>query len=449
MKDINLEELGRDLVQMALKAGADQADVYIQLERESEIGVRMGKVENLKEAYSQGLGLRVFKEKRLGFSHSSDFSPAALHKMVEQTVALAAESSVDEFNGLPEPSNQKHLPDLDLYDPAIEKIPTSWKIDTCLKTEQATFDFDKRITNSEGAGFFDGESQAAIANSFGEYHAYRSTYCYLIARPIAGQNGKLQSGYWFSLKHFIGELEPPEKVAQIAAERTLRSLGAVIPKTAKVPVVFDNITGAALLGNLLRALDGGAMLKGASFLTGKLNTPVASPLVTIIDDGTIMRGLASTPFDGEGLPTSKKNVISSGVLELYLHDSYSGRKSHSPATANAHREYSSLPSIGPLNFYLQSGQSNLTDIIGSIKSGLLLTSLMGFGSNAVTGDYSLGGAGIWIENGRFSYPVEGITVAANMIDILKGIDMVGNDLLFLGPVSSPSFRVREMTVSGM
>ena len=444
----SLGQFAEDTIKEAVKAGADEADIYIQSGRESEVTFRMGEIENIKEARSQGYGLRVFKNMKLGFCFSSDLSKSGMENSAKRAVNLAGEASADEFNGLPRIENVKAHSDLDLFDSEVANISTEWKIDACRRMEQAMMDYDDRIFNSEGSGFYDGETMTIFADSNGRQHSFRSSYCYLVCRPVARQDDKLQAGWWFSFKRHFSELDSPEDVGRTAAGRAVRMLGARTPKTGKVPVVFDNITGTSILGSLLAALNGDAVFKKASYLVGKLGQEIASPLVTIVDDATIKRGLASAPFDGEGLPGDRREVVSNGLLRSYLYDTYTARKAGTRSTANAQRGYDSLPSIGAFNFYLQEGEHSFDEIIKSVKNGLFLTNLMGFGANPVTGDYSLGASGIWIENGELTYPVEGITVASNMLTMLKNIDMVGDDLKFLGPISSPTFRVVEMTVSG-
>ncbi len=444
----SLEQFAENVIKKAIGSGADEADIYIQSGRESEVSFRMGETENVKEARSQGYGLRVFKDKKLGFCFSSDFSESGMKKSAERAANLAGEVSADDFNGLPRIENVKVRSDLDLFDGEIGNISTEWKIDACRRTEQAMMDNDDRIFNSEGSGFCDGETVTIFADSKGRHCSLKSSYCYLVCKPVAREDGKLQSGGWFSHKRHLSELDSPEDVGRTAAERTVRMLGARTPKTGKVPVVFDNITGISILGSLLGALNGDAVFKRASYLVGKMGEEIASPLVTIVDDATIKKGLASAPFDGEGLPGECREVISQGLLKSYMYDTYTARKANTRSTANAQRSYDSLPSIGAFNFYLREGKDSFDNIIKSVKNGLFLTNLMGFGANPVTGDYSLGASGIWIENGELAYPVEGITVASNMLTMLKNIDMVGDDLKFLGPISSPTFRVAEMTVSG-
>lgn len=445
---MDLIEFGQEIIEEAHANGADEADVFLQGGRESEITTRMKKVENIKEAISEGYGIRAFKNKQLGFCFSSDFSSKGMKEAARRAVVLSKETTPDRFNGLPESNGDFRPDDLDLFDPKIGEISTEWKIDACLAMERAMFDYDKRITNSEGAGFYDGETTTVIINSLGQSYNYKSSYCYLVCKPVAAEDSKLQSGWWYSYKRHLADLDSPEDVGRIAAERTVRMLGAKIPGTARVPVVFDQITGTSVLGSLLSAIDGDAVFKKATYLTGKLNEDIASPLVTLVDDGTLKRGVASSPFDGEGLRTEKREIVSRGKLRSYMYDVYTARKAGASPTGNAQRDHSSLPSIGSYNFYMPNGESHFERIIGSVENGLYLTGLMGSGTNPVTGDFSLGASGIWIENGKLTYPVEGITVASNMLDILKRIDMVGNDMKFLGPVSCPTFRVAEMTVSG-
>ncbi|OQX91949.1 MAG: hypothetical protein B6D58_05435 [candidate division Zixibacteria bacterium 4484_95] len=438
--------LADNIIKYALKKGADEVEVYIEMGRESEVGTRLENLERLKEATSQGLGLRIFKNKKLGFAHTSDFSENNLKDFIDKTIELSDETTRDKFNGLPEPSFD--IPALDLFDPKISRIKTSWKIDTCKRMEKTMFGYDKHINNSEGACFWDGDSLIHIANSKGFHHSYKSSYCYMYCVPVAEKGGKMQSGFWFSFKRFFDELDSPETVATIAAERVIRMLGATTPKTKLVPVVFDPLTASSLIGILLSAINGDAIFKRATFLVDKLNQKIASPCLNINDDGKLTRGLASAPIDGEGVPTTNKEVISEGVLRTYLYDTYTAKKAGVKSTANAQRSYATIPEIGGFNFYLQAGDYSPEEIIGSVKDGLYVTNLMGYGANIVTGDYSRGASGIWIENGNLTRPVEGLTIASNMLEMLKNVEMVGNDLKMMGPVSSPTLKISQMIVAG-
>ena len=437
-----------EIIKKTIKHGADEAEVFLEISRESEVGTRLGEVETIKEASSRGLGLRVIKNKRLGFTYTSDFTESHLESLIKKTIELSEQASEDDFNGLPEPTSET-IPDLQLFDPKVAQIETSWKIDACKRMEKTMFDYDKRLTNSEGANFLDGDSTVYIANSKGFYHSFNNSFAYLYCMPVAQQDDKLQSGYWFSFSRYFDELDSPEAVAKIAAERTVRMLGAVTPRSVQAPVVFDPLTAASFVGSLPGAVNGDVIFKRASFLVDKLNQPIASSQVNIRDDGMLVKGLASCPVDGEGLPTRNKAIISQGKLMTYLYDTYTARKAKTTSTANALRGYSSTPSIGGFNFYLESGDYSPKEIIGSVKSGLYLTNLMGFGADIVTGDYSKGASGIWIENGKLTHPVEGLTIAGNMLDMLSNIEMVGNDLKMMGPVSSPTFKISEMVIAGV
>jgi PmbA protein len=439
--------LSDEIIKLAIKKGADEAEVYIETGRESEVGTRLGKVETLKEASSQGLGIRIFKNKRLGFAYTSDFEKAHLDNLVQSAIELSDQTSVDEFNGLPK-NFADNTADLNLFDPKLAAIEPSRKIEICKLMEKKLFAYDKRINNSEGAYFYDGDSTVHIANSQGLNHSFKSSYCYLYCMPVAMQDGKMQSNHWFSIKRHFADLDNPETVAEIAAERVIRMLGAVTPKTAMVPVVFDPLTAASFISGILAAIDGDAVYKRSTFLVDKLNQQIASSAISIRDDGRMIKGLASSPVDGEGLPTTNKEIISQGKLVTYLYDTYTAKKAKASPTANAQRGYSSTPTIGGFNFYLQAGENSPAEIIGSIKNGFYVTSLMGFGADIVTGDFSQGAAGLWIENGKLTTPVEGLTIASNMLEMLKNIEMVGNDLTMMGPISAPTFKISEMTVAG-
>lgn len=436
-----------DIVKQAIRKGADEAEAFLSSGRESEVSTRLNETETVKEAATRGLGIRVIKNKRLGFVYSTDFTKDHLGGLIDSAIELSAEATQDECNGLPEPASDKPS-DLGLFDPRINKLDVDSKIDLCRRMEKRMFQYDSRITNSEGAHFLDGETNVTIVNSKGISGSYDSSYCYLYCVPVAQQDGRLQSGYWFAFSRFLDSLESPETVAEIAAARTVRMLGAGIQKTCRAPVVFDQLTGAAIIGSILAAIDGDAIHKRASFLVDQLNEVVASPLVTVRDDGRLRGGPGSAPFDGEGLPTGNKEIIKDGKLLTYLYDTYTAKKVGTRSTANAQRDYSSIPDIGGLNFYLQKGRHSPEEIIASVKNGFYVTNLMGFGLDNVTGDYSRGAAGLWIENGKITRPVEGITIASNILTMLKKIEMVGDDLKFMGPVSSPTFKISDMTIAG-
>jgi len=446
MKDYRA--LIENIIVQAKNKGADEAEVFLEIERESQVTTRMGEIETLKEAIARGLGIRVFKDGRLGFVFSSDFNEEHLNKLAAKAVELAEYTTTDKFNGLPKNIDTGDSRDLQLYDPEIEKLEQTLKIDTCKNMEKQMFGYDKRITNSEGASFYDGNSEIFIANSNGLFKQVTSSYCYLMAMPVANQDGKLQTDYWFSISRHFNDLDSPENVAKKAAERAIRMLNGETVKTSRVPVVFDQLTGAAFLGNIRAAVNGDAVYKKSTFLVDKLNQKVGSDIVTIRDDALIPRAVASSPFDGEGIPTQNKAIIDHGRLMSYMYDTYTAGKAGTKSTGNAQRGYSSTPDIGGFNFYLEKGDNSPEEIIGSVDNGLYVTNIMGFGADMATGDYSQGASGLWIEKGKLTRPVEGITIALNILDMMNNIVMIGNDLEFMGPVSSPTFKISEMIVAG-
>jgi PmbA protein len=309
-------------------------------------------------------------------------------------------------------------------------------------------DVDPRIRNSEGAEFDGGTHQVLYAASNGFQGEYRSSSCSLSVVPVASENGSMQRDYWYSAQRHLADLEAPEEVGRKAAARALRRLGARQVPTCEVPVVFDPETAASLLRHLAGAVSGNALYKGMSFLNGKLGERIAPDFVHVNDDGTLVGHLGSKPFDGEGVATRRTAIIEGGVLTGYLFDCYSARKLQSRSTGNAARSVGDAPHVSATNLFLAAGDTSPEDIIGSVESGLYVTDLMGFGVNPVTGDYSRGAGGLWIENGKLTYPVEEITVAGNLLQMFRNIEVVGNDLHYRRAVSAPTIKIAKLTIAG-
>src|SRR5439155_1165167 len=335
--------------------------------------------------------------------------------------------------------------DLDLYDPT--SLETEAQIELARRGEAAALAADPRITNSEGAEFDSSSGRVLLGNSHGFLGEYRSSTFSISVSPIATapDSGSMQQDSWYAVRHRFARLDSPESVGQEAARRAVRRLGARKLSTRRAPVVFDQEMAAGLLGNLFHAASGYALYKGASFLIGHLGKRLAPELVTIYDDGRLPGGLGSRPFDGEGLPTRKTTVVERGMLTSYLLDTYSGRKLGLASTGNASRGIGESPSVGPTNFYLVPGTTAPAEILRSVREGLYVTELIGFGVNMVTGDYSRGAAGFWIENGELAYPVEEITIAGNLKQMFADIEVVGSDLEFRGRIASPTIKIREMS----
>jgi PmbA protein len=446
---VTLEEISQFLLERAKRNGADAADVVVVEGDSLEVGVRLGDVEKLQRSRAKHLGLRAFVGERSAITSSADFSADSLAGLAADAVALARVTASDSFSGLPPPEDlARSVPDLDLFDPSLSEVTPEQATEWCKTAEAAARASDPRITNSEGAEFDCGSHRVVYATSSGFTGTYRSSSCSLSAVPVAAENGSMQRDYWYTAQRHLAKLESPESVGQTAAMRALRRLGARQVSTCRVPVIFDPDTAASLLGHLAGAVSGSSLYRGTSFLLGKVGEEIAPDFVHVDDDGTIAGGLASKPFDGEGLATRRTPIVTAGRLESYLFDTYSARKMNARSTANAARSVADSPHVSPANFFLRAGEVAPEQIIGSVRSGLYVTGLMGFGVNPVTGDYSRGANGLWIENGELAYPVEEITIAGNLLAMLRDIEVVGSDLVLRRGISAPTIKIREMTVAG-
>ncbi|HZR32550.1 MAG TPA: TldD/PmbA family protein [Terriglobales bacterium] len=446
----DLKEIATDVVRRAMAGGATDAEAVVREGSEFSTVVRLGETETLKESGSRAIGVRVFSGQRAASTYSSDFAPQALEQMVNSALALARVTSEDPFAGIPEASQLGSIPgDLDLYYEDVFSLPTQERIEYARRCEKAALGADPRIRNSEGGSFDAATGHKVLANSRGFVGEYRRSYCSVAAVPIAqSEDGSMQRDYWYSVARSLSRLESPEKVGQIAAERTLRRLGARKVKTARVPVVLDPQVSRSILDHIFEGVNGDSVYRGASFLAGKLGERVAGENVTVIDDGTMPGGFGTSPFDGEGIPTRRTVVIDRGVLKSYLLNSYTARKLGLVTTGNAARGLAGNPGIGPGNYFLQPGTKSPKEIIAGIDEGLYITEFLGFGVNLVTGDYSRGASGLWISRGELTYPVEEITVAGNLKDMFCNITEIGNDLEFRGSVAAPTIRLDGLTIAG-
>jgi PmbA protein len=451
----DLESLASDVVAMAMKAGASDAEAVAREGDEFSVTVRMGQVETLKESGSRGLGLRVFLGKKSGSASTSDLTADGIRQLVEGALALAAITEEDSFAGLPETGEFGAAPDdLHLYFDDVYSLPGPERIEWARRAEAAALEADPRITNSNGGSFDAATGRKVLANSRGFVGGYRTSYAGVSAAPLAvDANGQMQRDSWWSGARRIGDLETPESVGKEAARRTLRRLGARRVPTQQVPVVFAPEVARSLIGSVFEAASGDSIWRHASFLAGKLSETVATSTLTIIDDNTMLLptgagGFGSSPFDGEGLPSLRTVVVERGVLSNYLLNTYTARKLGMKSTHNASRGLAGTPGIGCGNLFLEPGTLSPEEMIGGVQAGLYVTSLMGFGTNLVTGDYSRGATGLWIENGQLTHAVEEVTIAGNLKDMLRNVTAIGNDLVFRGSVASPTLRIDGMTLAG-
>ncbi len=442
-------ELLADIVDRARKRGATDAEVLGIETTEFEVEVRMGDVEKLQEAASRGIGLRVLYEGRQASCSTSDVTPQGIEELVSHAVEMAKTTSVDEAAVLPAREElATRIADLQLHDPGVIALPTERKIEMARACEAAARDYDARITNSEGAGCSTSVNQVALVTSGGFSGAYSSTSCNLGVAPIAREGEQMQVGYWSDWKRTVAALDAPEALGREAARRAIRKLGGRRVPTQEAPIVFESTAAESLLRDLFGALDGNAIFRRASFLVGRLGETIAVPELNLIDDGTLPGALGSRPFDGEGLATRRTPVIENGVLKSYLLNTYTARKLGLRSTGNASRGLSGAPGVGVGNFFVAPGVHAPDDIVASVSSGFYVTEMIGFGFNAVTGDYSRGASGWWIENGKLAFPVEEVTIAGNFRDMLRGIEMIGNDLVFRGRIAAPTLKINRMMVSG-
>jgi PmbA protein len=448
MNESMLEQIAAELVQRAVRAGASAADVIVREADQFSTAVRLGKIESLKEAASKALGVRVFVGSRSASSYSSDFSPPSLARLVERTLAMAQATSEDPASGLaPAELLGSFEGDLQLYHSDVAELPTERRIEYARQAEEAALATDSRIQNSEGSWFEASWGTKAYANSRGFVGSYRSSYCAVSVAPIA-QDGGMQRDYWYSVARRAGALEDPAAVGRKAAQRALRKLGARKVPTCRIPVIFDSETARALLGHVFEAVRGDAVYRSASFLTGKLGQKISSESITILDDGLRPGGFGSRPFDDEGVPASVTPVIEKGILRNYLLNCYTARKLNLKTTGNASRGVAGPPTVGPKNFYLVAGAEPPEEILRSVSSGFYVTELIGFGVSIVTGDYSRGASGMWIEKGELAFPVEEVTIAGNLQEMLQHIEGVGSDLEFRSSLAAPTLLVGGLTVAG-
>jgi len=445
----DLKSLAADVVRRAMQGGASAAECVVREGDEFSVNVRLGQVETLKESGSKSIGVRVFFGQHAASTYSSDFSAEGIDRMLKSALELAKITSEDPCAGIPDAAKLGSLSGpLDLYHEDVYSLPGADRIEYARRAEKAALDADPRIKNSDGGSFDAATGRRILANSHGFLGEYRRSYCSVATVPIAQDESGMQRDFWYSVARSLAKLESPEQVGKEAARRTLRRLGARKVKTAHLPVVFDPLVATSMLEHIFEGVNGDSVYRGASFLAGKIGEKIAGDNVTVIDDGTMVGGFGTSPFDGEGIPTRRTVVIENGVLKSYLLNTYTAKKLGLETTANASRGLAGTPGIGPGNYFLQPGTKAPEQLIGGIKEGLYVTELLGHGANLVTGDYSRGASGLWIVNGELAYPVEEITIAGNLKDIFRNITEIADDLEFRGSVASPTIRIDGLTVGG-
>ncbi len=449
MKDYR--SLASELVSELKKQGADAADVYIVSSVGFNTTVRLGKIERLQQSITKGLGLRVIKNGAMANTFTTDFTDRAVKDLAKDTMQIVQVSNTDKDNGLaPKEMLGSYEGKLMLFDPEIAKLTPEKKIEMARSAEEVGLKFDKRIKNANGTTWNDSQSQVTLANSDGFVGQYPATQASLSVGLLAeDEDGTKQTDGHYTFGRFLNTLASPQSIGEEAGRRVVRKLGGRKVKSAVVPVVLDPRVASFMLGDIFGAASGGSIYRRMSYLVDKVGQQITSPMITIVDDAIMMDGVASRPFDAEGVKSSNVVVVEKGVLKQYVCDSYAARRLNLRPTGNAARSYQGNPNVGSSNLYIKNGDTSPADIIKSVKSGLYLDRVGGQGMNSTTGDFSMGANGQWIENGEITHAVQEITVAGNILKVLSNVKAVGNDLNFkLGTTASPTLLIGEMTVGG-
>ena len=443
-------ELAERLVERARASGADEADAVSMRSTDSTVEVRLQQLEKVVDATSRAVGLRVIVGGRQAVASTADISDEALDDTVAIALGLAKISEPDPHAGLPAVDELAGgAAALQLFDESLEDLSPADRRERALACEQAALDTDPKIGNSGGASFSTRTGEIALAASNGFAGSYTGTSASISVEVMAKEeDGRLRNDYWFSAERALHRLEDPQAVGREAAARALRQIGAAKGQTCEVPVVWEPRMSAGLLGIVAMAASGDAFYRRATFLAEREGEQVAAEAVSVIDDPTIPGRLGSKPFDGEGVATRENALIEDGVFRGFLFDTYNARRTGRRSTGSAVRDVGGLPGIGTGNLRFIPGQASPTTIIGEVQDGLYLTTLMGFGVNLTTGDFSRGAAGIWIRDGELAEPVTEINISGNLLEMLTSIDAVGSDVQWFGDTGAPTIRMPKLTISG-
>ena len=432
-----IKQMSEDVLKVAKRLGASSAEAELSLSIGQNVSVRMGEVENIEYNRDKGMSVTVYFGKQKGHASTSDMSPQALADTVAAACNIAKYTAQDEFCGLADPELMAtDIQDLDLHHPW--DISVDEAIEIARICEAAALGVDSRITNSEGASVSTGTGFFAYSNSHGFTGGYSSSRHGVSCSVIAESGGSMQRDYWYSTARAAEDLQSAVDIGTVAGERTVRRLNAKKIKTCQVPVLFEAPLASGLISTLISAISGGNLYRKSSFLLDSLGKQIASPLLNIYEDPFIKKGLASSPFDNEGVATKARQLVQDGVLQGYVLSSYSARKLGMKTTGNAG---------GNHNLMIRPGANDFAGLLKQMGTGLVVTELLGHGMNMVTGDYSRGAAGFWVENGMIVHPVEEITIASNMVDMLKMITGIGNDVLVQGSKQVGSILIERMTVA--
>lgn len=441
-------------LERARARGAALADACAESRVSFAVRVHEGTVESVKQSGTLGLGVRAIVDGAVGFASGTDLSAEGVDDLAARAVALARFGTPDEANGVPAPEEigAAAADGLEIFDPAVLALPTERRIERALALERAALGHDPRLRHTDGAGVACAGGAFAIANSLGVERAWEGTSASAWVVALADDDGpagaRQQTGAEQATKRFLADLPEAESLGRAAAARALARVGARPVPSARVPVVMHPDVAAAWLAEMYEAFTGEAVLKQASWLTGRLGERIAAPGVTIVDDGRLRRGIGSSPYDGEGLGTRRNLLVDGGTLAAFAYDRYHARRAGTRSTANGVRGFSTPPGTGFHNLFVAPGAATPQAILAGVERGFYFDDQGSFGFNPVTGDYSFQAQGFWIERGEKAYPVDGVTVAGRSLDMLRDVAAVGSDLEFRDSIASPTLLIGEMTVSG-
>lgn len=446
-----MQEQLLQLISWAQEKGAQETEIFYEDVKSSEIKVYQGEVESLISSHPRGMGIRLFKEGRMGFAYTSDFTPSSQCQAVEQALENAQVVQKNPLKALP-PLYETY-PEMDFYNPLLEKEKVSRKVDFLLELEEQALGYEERIHSAPEVGFRDANRRVILVNSRGLNLEFKRSLCYAYLVVLAREGEDVQTGVAITHGRALLDLELG-KTVETACDEALILLGAGQIPSQRAPVIFKPEVGAQILDVIGDALTAEAIQKKRSPFAQKLGEVVASPQVTLVDDGLLPQGLASQPFDGEGVPSSKTRVIQEGVLSTYLYDSYTARKDGVQSTGNAVRSsYKGFPGVAPTNFFLAPGKMSRKDLLAGVEKGFYVLDVSGLhsGTNSISGDFSMGASGRWIKDGRFRESVREVTIAGNLMDFLLHIQGVAWDLTFnplAGSAGAPTFLVENLSIGG-
>ncbi len=450
LEQTDLKSVAAAMVERLRARGADQAEAIAVESQDFSVTVRLGEVESLEEATTRGIGLRVFKNGAVATSSSSDLSEAVLSRLIDRVLEMASIADADAANGLPEADLLGEAEaTIQSFDVEIGRLPATERIDRARRAEAAGLCADPRVNNSEGASWSDSSSRIALVNSLGFAGEKQASSVSLSVSLVGEDQGVKQSDFWYNTHRRLAALDTPEAIGRRAADRTAQKFGARKVKTQSAPIVLDPLVSRRFAHMVFGAASAGAIYRQASFLVDRLGQKIASDLFTLVDDPLLSDGPGSRLFDGEGVRAKRLAIVEGGVFRAHPSDAYSARRLNERSSGHASRGLRGSPGVGPSNLMILPGEASAAELIASVKSGLYLTQLFGMGYNGVTGDLSQGAGGFWIEDGKLSFPVQEVTVAGNLIDMLQSIRAIACEVDWrLGATAAPAMLLGPMMIGG-